>query len=176
MTDKYSNRYVVPEDEDFESGADEGVLKNFLGIKSKETMEVIEEQELQRTELELLEIFDENHHFNSEDICNIHELWLGDIYPFAGKYRSVNMSKADFVFAPAARIDYLMTQFEQKFLSQYTPCHDTDINDLAYALGIVHVEFILIHRVSRRQWQNSTTPGRFNGYASKKPTHQLHCY
>jgi cell filamentation protein len=61
---------------------------------------VIEEQELKRTEFELLEIFNENQSFKIEDLCNIHELWLGDIYPFAGKYRAVNMSKGDFIFLP----------------------------------------------------------------------------
>src|SRR5260221_265668 len=54
MTKKHTNRYAVPEDENFEPDADEAVLKNFLGIKSKHEMEAIEEQELQRTELELL--------------------------------------------------------------------------------------------------------------------------
>jgi cell filamentation protein len=145
MNHKNSNRYAVPEDEDIEPGADDGVLKNFLGITSKEKIEKIEEQELQRTELELVEIFDENHRFNAEDLCNIHELWLGDIYPFAGKYRNVNMSKADFSFATAGRIAPLMCKFEEKFLSQYTPCNYANIDELAYALGVVHVEFILIH-------------------------------
>lgn len=146
MTFKHSNRYTVPEDENFEPQTDETVLKNFLGIKLKEQIEKIEEQELQRTELELLNLFSENHTFTAEDLCNIHELWLGDIYPVAGKYRTVNMSKADFTFAPAIRVSDLMTQFEQKILSQYTPCHSTtNLEELAYALGIVHVEFILTH-------------------------------
>lgn len=68
------------------------MLKNFLNVKSKKVLEAIEEQQLQNTELELLEIFDENHRFTAEDLCNIHELWLGDIYSFAGKYRTVNMN------------------------------------------------------------------------------------
>lgn len=145
MIKKYSNRYSIPAEEDFESDADAGVLKNFLGIKSKNELEVIEEQQLQKTELELVEIFDENYRFTSDDLCNIHELWLGDIYPFAGKYRTVNMSKGDFLFAPAAQITGLMNEFERKYLSQYTPCHIINIDDLAYALSVVHVEFILIH-------------------------------
>lgn len=83
MTNKSSNRYTVPENENFEPKAENGVLKNFLGIKSKAEIDLIEEQELQRTELELLEIFSEDHVFTIDDLCNIHELWLGDVYPFA---------------------------------------------------------------------------------------------
>lgn len=145
MTFKKSGRYSVPSDEDFEPDSDDEVLKNNLGIKSKEEMEALEEKELENTELELLELFDENHQFTAEDICNIHELWLGDIYPFAGNYRSVNMEKNGFLFAPSGRIEYLMNKLESDFLAKYTPCHYSELAELAYALGVVHVELILIH-------------------------------
>lgn len=145
MKIKNSGRYSVPADEDFEPSSNDEVLKNYLGIKSKEEMEALEEQELERTELELLKIFDETHRFTAEDICNIHELWFGDVYPFAGKYRTVNMAKEDFLFAPSARIESLMTILERDFLAKYTPCNYSSIDELAEALGVVHVELILIH-------------------------------
>lgn len=145
MTFKKSGRYSVPSDEDFEPNSNKKVLKNSLGIKSKKQMGMLEEQELVRAELELLELYNENHQFTAEDICNIHELWLGDIYPFAGKYRNVNMTKGDFLFAPSNRIAALMVEFERDFLAKYTPCHCSDINEIAYALGVVHVELVLIH-------------------------------
>lgn len=145
MKDNPVNRYQVPGEENFEPGTNQNLLKNFLGIKSKDEIEAIEEQELERTELELLEIVTEDHTFTAEYLCDIHELWLGDIYPFAGKYRTVNMSKEDFHFASAIRIADLMDQFEKEFLAKYTPCHFKNIEELAYALGVVHIEFILIH-------------------------------
>ncbi|EKD74382.1 MAG: hypothetical protein ACD_44C00473G0001 [uncultured bacterium] len=145
MTFKNSGRYSVPADENFEPGSNDEVLRNYLGIKSKNDMEALEEQELERTELELLKIFDEKHQFIAEDICDIHELWLGDIYPFAGKYRTVNMAKGDFLFAPSSRISDLMTKLESHFLAKYTPCHFSNIDELAHALGVVHIELILIH-------------------------------
>jgi len=145
MNFKSTDRYCVPTDEDFEPHSNNEVLKNYLGIKSPEKMGAIEEQELERTELELLEIFDENHRFTVEDICNIHDLWLGDIYPSAGKYRTVTMSKDGFPFAAPLRIEASMKEFEKKYLAIYTPCHYSDINKLTLALGAVHIEFILIH-------------------------------
>lgn len=141
---KNSNRYSVPSDEDFEPGSDE-VLKNSLGIKSIDQIEQIEEQELERTELALLDIYSSDHQFTSEDICEIHELWLGDIYPSAGKYRTVAMSKDNFSFAAPPRIEPSMNTFQKDFLEKYTPCHFTNLDDLAFALGVVHVEFIVIH-------------------------------
>src|SRR5690242_15515904 len=145
MKIKNSGRYSVPLEEDFEPKSNNQVLKNYLTIKSKEDMEILEAQELKRAELELLKIFDDIHVFTANDICNIHELWLGDIYSFAGKYRTVNMSKDNFMFAPSIRIAHLMDKLENVFLTKYTPCHYSNIDELAQALGVVHIELILIH-------------------------------
>ncbi len=75
----------------------------------------------------------------------MHDLWLGGIYSFAGKYRTVNMSKAGFPFSAAERIPALMDMFEKNFLSKFTPCHFLDIEEIIYALAIVHVELVIIH-------------------------------
>ena len=145
MNFKNTGRYCVPTDEDFEPDSNNEVLKNYLGIKSSDEIAALEEQELKRTELELLKIFDANYQFTAEDIWNIHELWLGDIYPSAGKYRTVTMSKDGFPFAGAQYIETAMNEFEKRYLAKYTPCHYSDIDELAVALSIVHVELIVIH-------------------------------
>lgn len=145
MTYKFSNRYNVSENEGYETDSKDEVLKNYLSIKTKVKIDKIEAQELRRTESELIQIFDRNHQFTAQDICNIHELWLGDVYPIAGKYRTVFMSKNDFPFANPLLIENLMNNLEKKYLSKYTPCHFSDINKLAYALGVIHVELIIIH-------------------------------
>jgi len=38
-----------------------------------------------------------------------------------------------------------MRNFEEKYLAKYTPCHFTNLTELSNALGIVHVELIVIH-------------------------------
>lgn len=139
------DRYKVPSSEDYEPGSENKVLKNYLSITSKEIIENLEANEFKRTELELIRLFDLNHHFSVEDICDIHELWLGDIYPFAGRYRTVSMEKDGFPFANPNRIPDLMKKFEKEYLNKYTPCHISDSDELANVLGLVHVEFILIH-------------------------------
>src|SRR5689334_6794252 len=108
MNLKNTGRYCVHSDEDFEPNSNNEVLKNYLCIKTNDQISALEEQELKRTELELLTIFDANHQFTAEDICNIHELWLGDVYPSAGKYRTVTISKDDFSFAAPSRIESSM--------------------------------------------------------------------
>ena len=170
MKIKNSGRYSVPTDEDFVPDSNGEVLKNYLGIKSKEDMEGLEEQELERTELELLKIFDERHRFTAEDICNIHELWLGDVYPFAGKYRTVNMAKGDFLFAPSVRIAALMAKLESDFLAKYTPCNYSNTNDLAHALGVVHIELILIHPFREGNGRTARLLADVMAMQAKKPS------
>lgn len=145
MNLKNTGRHTVTSAEDFEPDSNNTVLKNYLGIKSKEDIEAVEKQELERTELELLNIFDESHRFTSKNICDIHELWLGDIYPSAGRYRTVNMLKDGFLFATPTQIERLMQELEDKYLVEYTPCHYSDLDELAHAISVVHIELIVIH-------------------------------
>ncbi len=139
------DRYAVTADEDHEPGSNNEVLSNYLHITSKEKMEQLEALELQRAELELEELIERNRIFTAVDICNFHELWLGDVYPFAGKYRTVNMSKAGFLFAAPAHIPKLMDDFEDNFLKKNTPCYETNLQRLAATLGVTHAELIIIH-------------------------------
>ncbi|HDS3817227.1 Fic/DOC family protein [Morganella morganii] len=74
-----------------------------------------------------------------------HRQWLGNIYDWAGQIRTVNISKDNFIFAPAGRIAGLLSQFEKEFLSKYTPCTGMTREQLTEAIAVVHTEFILIH-------------------------------
>jgi cell filamentation protein len=89
--------------------------------------------------------YDADHKFSADDIRHMHEVWLGDIYDWAGQYRRVNISKGDFVFAMVAQIPKLMTRFEIEQLAKYTPCSFTDRNDVIKALAEIHTELVLIH-------------------------------
>lgn len=166
---KNSDRYAVPTDEDYQPQSNNQVLKNYLGATSKEEIEDLEARELERTENELLQIFDESHRFTVEDICNIHELWLGDIYPSAGKYRTVNMEKDGFLFARADFIASLMKKFEAEYLTKYTPSRYSNAEELAYALGIVHVEFIVIHPFREGNGRTARLLASLMAMQSKKP-------
>jgi hypothetical protein len=44
------------------------------------------------------------------------------------------MAKEDFLFATSARIENLMATLEKDFLSKYTPCNYSNIDELAEAL------------------------------------------
>jgi len=51
----------------------------------------------------------------------------------------VSWSKGGYQFAASHLIEKLMNDLEIKFLSKYTPCNNTNNEELARALAIVHV-------------------------------------
>ncbi|MGE4545686.1 MAG: hypothetical protein AB7D06_16460 [Pedobacter sp.] len=90
-TDKYDTS-GLPEDQ-FEPGSDGKVLKNFLGITTREEMEIAETEKLWSAQESLLAEIEPDQVFTAQDVCTMHKLWLSEIYPWAGTYRRVNVSK-----------------------------------------------------------------------------------
>ncbi len=142
-----SGRYDTsgyPEDQ-YEPGSDGTVLKNRLRITSREEMEIAETEYLWKAQEHLLDVIEEDQQFTAHDIFEMHRIWLGVVYEWAGKERRVNVSKDGFTFAMAHTITGLMLEFERKQLSRYTPCRFDSYNEIAQALAEVHVELMLIH-------------------------------
>lgn len=121
------------------------MLRNRLGIKSPQEMDDTETRALKKAMVGLVSKYDETHRFTAADICEIHKLWLGEIYEWAGEFRQVNVSKGEFPFAPAARVPGLMEKFESDVMARSTPCNFKDRAAIARALAETHVELVLIH-------------------------------
>ena len=110
-------------------------------------------REIDRVETELLFVltdqlideFDRNRCFSTDDLLKIHRRWLETLYEWAGTYRQVLMSKGNFMFAAPAHIPQLMDDFQRELLEKYTPCIFASRQDVITALAIVHTELILIH-------------------------------
>jgi cell filamentation protein len=128
-----------------EPGSSGLVLKNLLGITSKEVMDEAEARALEQATDVLIRAQGETHRFTAADLCNCHRTWLGDIYEWAGHYRRVNVSKDGFPFAAAAQVPALMDQFERDELRRCTPCTFADRAAVIRALAETHVELVLIH-------------------------------
>lgn len=142
MTDRY---HVAGAEGDFEPGSEGRVLRNLVGIQSVEDMDELELALLaQLYEVVLLEELPDGQ-LSVDVLKNWHRLWLGNVYPWAGQERSVNMSKGGFPFAAAAQVPRLLIEFERKYLTRWTPCGSLSEYELVQAIAEVHVEFILIH-------------------------------
>ena len=121
------------------------VLKNKLGIRSKREMDRLEYARLLKTQLHYYRIVKANMRFTNRFICELHQYWLGSIYEWSGKYRTVNLGKSGFFWPPAYLVEKNMFEFEKNFLKKYTPCRPRTINHIAQDLAKVHAELLLIH-------------------------------
>ncbi|MGH7209580.1 MAG: Fic/DOC family protein [Nitrospiraceae bacterium] len=141
------DRYDVSDlpEAQFEPGSNRQVLKNRLGIKSRQDMDDVEARALANTMDALVRTYGEAHRFTAADLCEWHQIWLGDIYEWAGRYRRVDVSKDDFPFAAAAHVPSLMEQFDLDVLRRCTPCNLVERTAIAHALAEPHVELVLIH-------------------------------
>ena len=142
-TDRYDTSALV--ENQYEPGSYGRVLKNLLGIKKKREMDETESEELKQATRWAMQNYDRDHVFTSNDIRALHRIWLEKIYPWAGQYRRVIMSKGGFPFAFPEQIPKLMANLENHFLKKYTPCHENSSEKLATTLAAVHTELLLIH-------------------------------
>jgi cell filamentation protein len=143
MVAKY-NTSPGPEGE-FEPKSNCLVLKNLKGITTKEMMDEQEILSLIDAQEHYLDRINTETQFTSELICQMHKDWLGQIYSWAGKFRTVEMSKDGFTWPPAHRVAENMAQFEKRFLRKHTPFRCSNLDDAAETLAAIHAELLLIH-------------------------------
>lgn len=147
MTQKRGKRYDVSQltENQHQPGSRGLVLRNLRAITSKLEMDLAEAEALKKATDTLVRSYDIHRRFTAGDICRMHRTWLGQIYPWAGRYRQVNLVKDDLPFAAAAQVPQLMQVFEEGPLRRHTPCTFSAPSRVINALAEVHVEFILIH-------------------------------
>jgi cell filamentation protein len=141
-----SKRYAAAGSESqFQPGSRGRVLRNFLGITRMREMEEVETDALDTVQREAEQAYGPSHRFTPTDIRRLHRMWLGEIYPWAGNYRTLNIGKGGFQFAHAPLIPRLMTILGKEVLRRHTPCGRGTGVSVARSLAEVHAELILIH-------------------------------
>lgn len=119
-------------------------LPNLLGLRNSEEITEAEFEGFLMAEIMLTEQLTSTTRFDCQYIRNIHKLALGKLYSFAGKYRTVNMSKGGFLFPSALFIPQSMQFFEKNILL-HLPDHYQDKSGLIEDLARVHGELLFIH-------------------------------
>lgn len=130
---------------DFEPGSDNKVLKNKIGITTESDMIDVEDDLLFQLYEHVFHTGISYEELNFSVIQNWHYLWLGNIYDWAGKLRTVEMSKGDFRFAGSIHLPRLLESFEQDYLSKFEELDNYSEDELISFLTESHIEFILIH-------------------------------
>lgn len=119
-------------------------LPNLLGLKNAKEIEEAEFEGFLMAEIMLTEQLTTSTRFNCNYIRRIHQLALGNIYSFAGKYRTVNMSKGGFLFPTALFIPQSMQFLQDELLSRLPDIY-TDKQQLIKDVAHVHGELLFIH-------------------------------
>lgn len=133
------SRYSVSNEENQE------ILKNKLGIKDQKMLDDTETlllsdayetffNQLQSTKLA----------FNTKLIFKINKYFLDTLYTWAGKTRTVEISKGGILFCASTQIKKEMQRLE-KIIKENIPTANEDINRLSNKLAIIHCEFNAIH-------------------------------
>jgi cell filamentation protein len=135
---------IGPEAE-HEPGSRGRVLSNLVGVRSAREMERFESEALVAATSRAVDETSGDQRLVAADICRWHRYWLGGLYPWAGHYRQVNLSKGGFMFASAEQVPRLMNELERGPLREHTPCPPGDAAVIAHRLAEVHSELILIH-------------------------------
>ena len=133
------------EEAQFEPSSHDRVLANKLGISDAAEMNDVETDLLNQLYEDILRSTEADKVITVADVCEWHRRWLGNVYVWAGRYRTLNMGKGGFQFAASGQVPRLMDKLDKGVLSVRTPCAGMSEDQLAEAIAVVHVELILIH-------------------------------
>lgn len=139
------------------------VLKNNLGITDKEELK---EKEAEITFKKLVELHENplDLGYGKEQFKAIHYYLFSDIYPFAGKYRTVYMKKNNSYFAPVEEIDERLNRTFQTMEEESK--NITSIYSFATFLTTYYTELLNIHPF--REGNGRTTREFIREYANHK--------
>ena len=143
-----ADRYRLPEapEAQFEPGSRGKVLRNKLGITSLRAIHQAEFDAYLRAQEQLYDMVSPRTRFDAEWVCRIHRMCFEGIYEWAGRHRNVNLqSPGGPTWPPPHLIPRLMSEYERKILSAYTPGRSGPVARIALDLSVVHGELILIH-------------------------------
>ena len=129
----------------FQPGSRGRVLVNLKGITSKRAMDLAEYEALVRAQTRYYRQLTSETRFTAKLLCEMHRDWLGELYAWAGQYRTVNLEKGGFVWPPASMVPINMAGLERDILSIQTPCRPGTVKAVAEAMARVHAEFLLVH-------------------------------
>ena len=130
---------------EYEPGSNGLVLRNRLGISDPVVMEELERNQLLDLYQATIGEGISTKPLRSSYLLGWHRDWLRNIYDWAGKVRTFNLSKQGFAFASAHLLPELLAAFESEHLTMLTPFHPETMHSLVSGLAEVHLEFVLIH-------------------------------
>ncbi|MBI1813234.1 Fic family protein [Candidatus Peregrinibacteria bacterium] len=121
------------------------VLKNKKGISDLRILQIEEEKSLVKAYETVLTTVSSNASITSELIRYAHKEIFGELYDWAGRWRTVTISKPGITWPPPDFLEEAMQEFERTVLMRYPA--SALVSDEAFCSGIGHIqgEFLAIH-------------------------------
>jgi cell filamentation protein len=121
------------------------VLTNKKGITDLPTLQIAEEQALAQAYEVLLNEVRIDTPMTSELLCHIHNRIFGELYDWAGRWRTVWISKPGITWPAPDFLEQNMLEYERDVLARY-PHHKLREEDaFCSAVGKIQGEFLVIH-------------------------------
>jgi cell filamentation protein len=124
---------------------DQTVLVNKLGITDLHELQVREEEALVHAYDTLLDEIRTDTSMTVELIRYIHQRIFGELYQWAGRWRTVNISKPGVTWPPPAYLDENMALLEKNFLARYPADALKGDEQFCQAVAQIQGEFLVVH-------------------------------
>ncbi|NIA18464.1 MAG: hypothetical protein GWO85_00040 [Simkaniaceae bacterium] len=135
------SRYSVGGDE----SAKDGILKNKLEIKDQKTLEDTETLLLKDSYEYFLGLLEKgNLKFDQKLIFEINKYFLETLYSWAGKSRTVEISKNGVLFCASSQINVALEKLDE-ILGTHLPSEKDSKKEVGEKLSVIHCEFNAIH-------------------------------
>lgn len=143
---KHRDRYDVSGNVEAEYvDADKTVLINKKGITDLRTLQLAEEEALAQAYEKLLGEVRTDTPMTCDLLRHIHLRIFGDLYEWAGRWRTVWISKPDITWPAPDFLDRNMQEFERSVLCKYPAGVLREDDVFCAATGEIQGEFLVIH-------------------------------
>ena len=140
------NRYDVSGNVEAEYVDDaQMVLVNRLGIRDLELLQLKEEAGLAKAYETLIGEMRIDTPLTCELLKHIHQRIFGELFDWAGRWRTLQISKPDVVWPAFQFLDKSMQEFERTVLAKYPASALASDDDFCMAVGEIQGEFLSIH-------------------------------
>ena len=136
---KDGDKYRVSQDEN-----ENEVLPNKLELVTKSEVDIAEAKGFINASVLLTTELTSDTIFDIHYVHRMHELALGHLYSFAGKLRTVNISKGGFSFPASMHLGNGMVDFQRDILDKLKKEYGND-DELIEDIAKVHGELLFIH-------------------------------
>lgn len=125
--------------------AERTVLVNKLGIANLESLQIAEEAALAKAYETLLHEVRIDTPLTCDLLRHIHQRVFGELYAWAGRWRTVTISKPGVTWPPPLFIAKPMDEFEQNVLQRFPVKALADDDKFCDAVAEIQGEFLVVH-------------------------------